>query len=243
MIPAIASLLIVIAISMLITRLAALALALTGMSKESATFQARSALSGVGFTTREAETVVNHPVRRRIIMLLMLTGSFSLPAVMATLGLSLFTTLQAEQWWWPLLLLVLGLLALCGFGNSRWVEKHLNRWLARVLKKYTNLDVRDYVSLLQLQNGFAVTEMLVETGDWLDHKSLQDAALSREGILVLGIQRSNGVFFGTPRAADTILAGDTLVLYGPIDRLKELDQRGAIHGDAAHREAAAAQAS
>lgn len=241
MIPAIASLLIVVAISMLITRLAALALSLTGMSKEAAMFQARSALSGVGFTTREAETVVNHPVRRRIIMMLMLTGSISLPAVVAALGLSLFTTLQAERWWWPLLLLIFGLLALVAFGNNRRVERHLNRWLAKFLRKWTNLDVRDYVSLLQLQNGFAVTEMLVEPGDWLDRKSLQDAALSREGILVLGIQKTTGAFIGAPRAADEILAGDTLVLYGQIDRLKELDQRGALHGDAAHREASAAQ--
>ena len=241
MIPAIASLLIVVAISMLITRLAALALSLTGMSKEAAMFQARSALSGVGFTTREAETVVNHPVRRRIIMMLMLTGSISLPAVVAALGLSLFTTLQAERWWWPLLLLIFGLLALVAFGNNRRVERHLNRWLAKFLRKWTNLDVRDYVSLLQLQNGFAVTEMLVEPGDWLDRKTLQGAALSREGILVLGIQKTTGTYIGAPRAADEILAGDTLVLYGQIDRLKELDQRGALHGDAAHREASAAQ--
>ncbi len=241
MIPAIVSLLIVVAIQMLITRLAALALSLTGMARESAMFQARSALSGVGFTTHEAETVVNHPVRRRIIMMLMLTGSISLPAVIAALGLSLFTTLQAERWWWPLLLLIFGLLALVTFGNNRRVERHLNRWLSKALAKWTNLDVRDYVSLLQLQNGFAVTEMLVDPGDWLDGKSLQDAALSHEGILVLGIQKTNGAFIGAPRAADEIHVGDTLVLYGQIDRLKELDQRGALHGDAAHREASAAQ--
>ncbi len=74
MIIAIVSLLFVIAISMFITRLAAMALILTGMSHESAIFQARSALAGVGFTTKEAESVVNHPVRRRIIMLLMLNA-------------------------------------------------------------------------------------------------------------------------------------------------------------------------
>ena len=242
MIPAIASLLIVVAISMLITRLAALALALTGMSMEAAVFQARSALSGVGFTTREAETVVNHPVRRRIIMMLMLTGSISLPAVIAALGISLFTTLQAERWWWPLLLLLCGLSLLVVFGNSRRVERHLNRGLAWGLRKWTDLDLRDYVALLQLQNGFAVTEMLVEPGDWLDRKTLLEAALAREGILVLGIQKPTGAFIGAPRAGDTILAGDTIVLYGQIGRLKELDQRGALHGDAAHREAAAERA-
>ncbi len=103
---AIVSLLIVIAISMFITRLAAMALTLTGMSHESATFQARSALTGVGFTTKEAEAAVNHPVRRRIIMWLMMTGSISIPTVIAAMGVSIFTTLQSEAWWRPALLLV-----------------------------------------------------------------------------------------------------------------------------------------
>jgi len=69
---AIISLLIVVALSLLITRVATVALTLTGMSREAARFQARSAFSGVGFTTRESEQVMQHPVRRRIILLLIL---------------------------------------------------------------------------------------------------------------------------------------------------------------------------
>ncbi|MDD2598997.1 MAG: TrkA C-terminal domain-containing protein [Kiritimatiellae bacterium] len=237
MIIAVFSLLIIVAITMLITRLAAMALVLTGMSHESAQFQARSALAGVGFTTREAESVVCHPVRRRIIMLLMMAGSISVPTVIAALGVSLFTTFQAERWWWPLLLLLAGLLALGLFGKSRWMNKRVNTVLAWGLKNCTDLDVRDYGSLLQLQNGFAVTEMLIKHGDWLEQKTLQQAALSHEGVLVLGIQRIDGVYVGTPRAADTIQAGDTLVLYGQIQLLKKLDQRQAAFGDYAHEEA------
>lgn len=238
MIAAVLSLLIIVAITMLITRLAAMALVLTGMSYELACFQARSALTGVGFTTSESEAVVNHPVRRRIIMMLMLAGSISVPTVIAALGISLFTTFQAERWWWPLLLLVIGLLTLGISGRSRWVNKRVNTLLGWGLKKWTDLDVRDYGSLLQLQNGFAVTEMLVEPGDWLDQKSLQEAALSREGVLILGIQKTNGTYVGAPGAADRIQAGDTLVLYGRIGLLRELDQRRATFGDFAHEKAA-----
>lgn len=237
MIISIVFLLVVISISLLVTRLAALALILTGLSKESARFQARSALAGVGFTTHESESVVNHPVRRRIIMVLMLTGHIGVPTVVATLVVSLITTAQAEHWWHPLLLMVAGVAALSYAAHSRWIEKHLNRILARALKRWTSLDVRDYVSLLQMQNGYAVTEMLVDPGDWLVGKSLAMAALSHEGILVLGIQGGNGDYLGTPRAADVIRSGDVLVLYGRVDRLKELDQRKMGTGDAAHQKA------
>ncbi len=40
---------------------------MTGLSWDAASFQSYSAFFGVGFTTREAELVVNHPIRRRII--------------------------------------------------------------------------------------------------------------------------------------------------------------------------------
>jgi len=234
---AVFSLLVIIAITMLITRLATMALILTGMSHESAQFQARSALAGVGFTTREAESVVGHPVRRRIIMLLMMAGSISVPTVIAALGVSLFTTFQAESWWWPLLLLISGLLALGLFGHSRWMNKRVNALLVRGLKSWTDLDIRDYGSLLQLQNGFAVTELLVKPEDWLARKTLRQAALSHEGVLVLGIQRVDGEYIGAPRAADTIEMGDTLVLYRQIDLLKKLDQRDLAFGDDAHEKA------
>lgn len=60
--------LIISLVSFLITRVTTVALTVTGMAKESARFQARSAVSGVGFTTSESEAVVNHPLRRRIVM-------------------------------------------------------------------------------------------------------------------------------------------------------------------------------
>lgn len=65
---AVASIFSVAVISLVITRIATLAFVLTGMSTEAARFQARSALTGTGFTTGESEAVVNHPVRRRIVM-------------------------------------------------------------------------------------------------------------------------------------------------------------------------------
>ena len=55
---AIASLLIVLTMSLLVTRIAAMALMLTGMSREAARVQARSSFTGVGYTTREAKEIV-----------------------------------------------------------------------------------------------------------------------------------------------------------------------------------------
>lgn len=50
--------LLVIFVSFLIVRAAAIALMMTGMDRKRAVFQALSAFSGTGFTTKEAESIV-----------------------------------------------------------------------------------------------------------------------------------------------------------------------------------------
>jgi hypothetical protein len=82
---AIVLLLVIALVSLLITRVATIALTVTGLPHQAARFQARSALSGVGFTTSETEQVVNHPVRRRIIMALMLLGNVGIVTAVAGL--------------------------------------------------------------------------------------------------------------------------------------------------------------
>ena len=62
------ALLIIVIVSLLIVRIGTNALLLTGMSLQASRFQAASAFFGVGFTTSEAEMVVRHAVRRKIVL-------------------------------------------------------------------------------------------------------------------------------------------------------------------------------
>ncbi|NLB82890.1 MAG: potassium transporter TrkA [Synergistaceae bacterium] len=229
------SLLIVATLSMVVMRIAAMALMLTGLSRESARFQARSAFTGTGFTTVEAESVLSHPVRRRIIMLLMLVGNVGLATVMATIVLSVLGAGQRGNLLFSVLWLTAGLIALTALSMSRRLEVWMNRLIARNLKRWARLDVTDYVAVLQLHKGYAVSEMKVEKGDWLDEKTLAEAALPREGVLVLGISRPGGVYIGAPGGGDRITAGDTLILYSALTRVRELDSRQAGEkGESAH---------
>lgn len=234
------SLLVALTLSLVVTRVAAMALMFTGLSRESAKFQARSAFTGVGYTTAEAEKTVNHPVRRQIIMLLMLLGNIGVATVVATIMVS-FSSTTGTTWQQKTLIflfLALGLILLVVVFNSRWIERHMNRIIAWALKKFTDLDVRDYVALLELSNGYAVSEMLVEPGDWLSDKALAELRLSDEGILILGIRPVEGQFHGTPRGDDLIHAGDTLIVYGDLDDIEKLDRRRAGRsGDKEHKKA------
>lgn len=236
---ALAGLLVVILVSLLVTRIATVALALTGLSRESARFQARSALSGVGFTTSEAESVVNHPVRRRVVMVLMLLGGASFVTALGALVLS-FAGTDSGQRGTRLLIVVGGLFVIWLLARNKWADRGLSRLIARGLGRWTDLDARDYAALLHLSGPFAVMEMAVDADDWLAGRTLGDLRLRDEGVLVLGISRADGHWIGVPRFDTELRAGDTLVVYGRSPRLAELDRRPAgPDGDAAHDAAVA----
>lgn len=240
---AVVSLLAALAISLLITRVATMVLMLTGMSREAARFQARSALTGCGYTTSESESIVNHPVRRRVVMLLMLMGNvgIALGVAMITVLAALLSGSDSPASLRSAGALLLGVGVLWVIGRSRFFERRLNRVISYLLRTYTQLPVRDYVAVLHLQNEYAVSELMVEAHDWLAGKSLDELRLPREGVLVLGIQRTAGPYLGAPTADTVIRPGDNLILYGSIERIQELDtRRRGRSGDKAHAKAIAA---
>jgi K+/H+ antiporter YhaU regulatory subunit KhtT len=237
---ALASLIAVVLLSLLITRIATVALTATGLSRESARFQARSALSGVGFTTSEAEAVVNHPVRRRIVLALMLVGSAGVVTVIGTLILS-FGNLDANQGLLRTAILLGALLVLWLLARSSSVDRLLSKLISHALERWTDIQVRDYAALLHLADRYSVLEVAVSEGEWLAGKCLKDLDLRSEGVLILGIVRPDGSYIAVPQFDTRIEAGDTLMAYGFEDRLRELDRRPSGEaGDRLHREAAEA---
>lgn len=241
---AIASLLFVVATSALITRIATSALEMTGVSRELAYFQARSAYSGVGFTTNEAETVVAHGVRRRIILTLMLLGSAGVAGVVASLvaGFAQAGSLRVAAMRFAVLIVGLG--ALWWISTLDSVERLLRRVIESGLARWTDLRVLDYVKLLGMERGYEVREMKVMEGDWLASRSLESLDLSREGVLVLAVRRSDGTHLGAPHPHTEIVPGDTIIAYGRSDNLAELEGRQAGgEGDKAREQAIATQQS
>lgn len=233
---AIISLLIILTLSILITRIATVALTHTGLSREIARFQARSAFTGVGFTTGESEKLVNHPVRRRILLVLMFLGNVGIVTAMSSLILG-FIRSDSEAFTLRIVLLVTGLVALWGLGTSQWVDQRLSKLISWALSRYTHLEAKDYASLLRLSGDYRVTDLLVEPDDWLANRTLRELRLRDEGIAVLGITRKSGKYLGAPGGPTKIKANDTLLLYGRVSALENLDQRRAgIGGDREHEE-------
>lgn len=236
------TLFIIVFLTMLVNRIATIALTHTGLSTEVARFQARSALTGSGFTTSESEKVVTHPVRRKIILMLMLAGNAGIVTVMASLILTFVIPDTSQHLLFSVIILVVGVAFLWWAAQSDVIDRRLSKIIDQWLKRYTDLDVKDYASILRLWNEYKISELKVGFNDWIANKALKDVELWSEGVLVLGIQRE-GTYIGTPNGETVIKPGDTLTLYGKDALFESLDRRKkGRQGDKEHEQQMAKQA-
>lgn len=229
------SLVIILAVSLLITRIATIALTHTGLSKQSAKFQARSAFTGVGFTTSESEKVMSNPVRRRILLLLMLLGNAGIVTGIASLIVGFTAGEEGGNTWIRVLVLAAGLTILWTIAQSNWVDKKLSQVINWFLKKYTRLEINDYASLLHLSGDYRISEIGIHEKHWLVGKTLRTCHLREEGMIVLGITRADGTYLGAPQADTEIHKFDILTIYGRAQTMHNLERRTrSKRGDKAH---------
>lgn len=239
---AVASILVIVIVITLAGKLATLAFVSTGLPVEVARYQSRSLLTGVGFTTSESETIVNHPTRRQIAMLLMLVGNAGLVTILASVILSFVTSGGTVDILSRLGFLIVGLALFLWIASRPRVERAVTSVLAGLLTRYSDLELYDFHNLMQLSADYAISEIAVEPGDWLADKTLLELDLPDEGVLVLALNRPDGAFVGAPRGNTLIHPYDTLILYGRTRVLTDLAQRPAtVAGDQAHSEAVRVQ--
>ena len=237
----------VLMLSLLIVRFATVGLTLTGISRDLAKFQALSAFTGAGFTTKESEEVVSHPVRRRIVMHLMLLGHGGIVLAVTSVMLSFLSTANApapsgeieqsltSRFGVRLLVLGVGVFALWMLANSAIFERVIWRLNSWVLTRFGKLELRDYTRLLRLAKNYVVWELHVKPESWLVGRTLAQLQLNREGVLVLGIERATGLYLGAPRSTTRVDPEDCLILYGRQEALADLETRRAdLEGNMHH---------
>jgi len=207
-------------VSFLIVRAAAIALMMTGMSEKKARFQALSAFTGTGFTTKEAESVVNNPLRRRIISWVMILGNVGIVTVIITATSSLVTSEG-----YLLSINVVGLLV--GISVIYKIASHkgfIRRWESYIedkLVKSHAFEESTTEDLLHLREGYGLLRAIIREDSTFIGSSLSESRLTEKGLMVLGIERGKS-WISLPNVKETIQEGDKIVVYGPLEVLKAL---------------------
>ena len=218
-------LLVIALVSLLAVRVGATALMMTGLSWDAASFQAYSAFFGVGFTTREAELVMNHPLRRRIIRDLIFAGNVGLTSALATLVVTLLQSGTGTHAVYIVGTLLGGLVLMCWLFRTGWFQRLLDHLIQRTLESAGMVKVLDYELLLRIRAGYVVSEIEVLPGTLLDGRTLRDTRPRDIGVMILAIKRSGQDLPGLPGPSHLIQAGDVLTAYGKEDGLKQLNEQ------------------
>jgi len=221
---AILTLILVIGCSMLITKVAAIALVHTGMERERAKFQARSAFTGAGFTTSESEQVVKHPIRRKIIMTLLLLGNAGFVTAISSLIIG-FTNDSGKNHISQVYVLLIGILILYLTTRSKKWDRMLDKVIAKLLVRFTDLRPRSFERLMTIMDDYEVMEVTAADNAWLTGGTLAGLKLTDEGILVLGVVQGNGAYNGVPRGHYKIKPEDKLIMYGQAERIESVSKR------------------
>ncbi len=212
--------LLVIIASVLIVRAGAIALRMTGLDEKTAAFQALSAFTRAGFTTRESETVVSHPQRRRIITWLIILGNAGILAAIVT-GTSSLTTSTDYKLGIAVAVLLLGIFLIYRIAQHNGLNRRWESLVERRLLKARFFSQAPRVEhLLRFVDGYGVGQVsIVEKSLAVDDPLV--TKLKAAGLIALGIQRRDAWISDFTRYG-SLQEGDHLVLYGELDKMEAL---------------------
>ena len=202
----------------IVVRIGALALQLTGIEADVARFQALSALTGTGFTTTEAERVVRHRTRRRIISTLIIVGNAGLITIIGTLIVSF---VQVTGWgglFIRLGILVAGIFVLYRLIVASGVGNRIISWCIRPLMKRALRNAPEVEEIFSIEKGWAVNLVSMKKGSRGIGLSVADVSASNVA-QVLSIDRGY-ISITQPVGAEKILEGDRLLVYGDAKLLR-----------------------
>jgi hypothetical protein len=208
----------ILIISFLIVRVGAVALELTGMSPEHARFQALSAFTGTGFTTREAESVVVHPQRRRIVSYLMLLGNAGIVSLIGTFLLSLRA--DSMRSWLTLGGVLAALVLLYWLAARTSLLRRLTDAIRRRLSR-TQLVELTLEEILHQQEGYGIARIIIPDCSPLIGMSIAEAQFPGRHIIVLSRMRE-GHLTPVPGADERLAAFDELVCYGRLEAIQAI---------------------
>ena len=213
-------LLIAILVSFIVVRIGGFALQLTGIEPEVARFQALSAFSGTGFTTREAERVVGHRTRRRIVTILIILGNAGMVTVIATLVAS-FTQVSGYTWFFiRLAIIVGGIFGLYQLIVRSNVGRRIPAWLQRPVINLILREAPAVEEVFHVEKDWAISLVMIKGSSNIIGLSVSDITVE-EDIEVLAIDRA-GTYLTKPNWDEKIAEGDRLLVYANRKSVKRI---------------------
>ena len=206
------TLLVLLAGSLVIVRIASVALRLTGLPDHVARFQSVSALTGAGFTTTESEAIVNFPIRRKVIVSLMIFGNLGLVSVVSTFIIAFAdATGDSGAMIRQGLAIAATIMFIFFVMTNKTLDRMLCGFISRILQKTMKSGQRSYHPLLYLDDDFSVSEHVYRGVSDRDLKEILHKSIA---LTVLSVRGTEQKYFDSFDPDIEVAMNETLVCFG-----------------------------
>jgi amino acid transporter len=212
--------LIVLTIWLFILWFGSIALEASGMERKKARFQALSALTGTGFTTREAEDIVGHPRRRLIATWLMFLGSVGIILFLLILLVILLVGVKPAKPISPVITILsalppIALMVLFWIGVLDKAGTKIANLMKRSAYFTPELSSKEIV---HQAGDYSVARLTIGRKAPEAGSKIGNTSLAKHKITILAIERGDKTV-PFPEAKETVRAGDHLLCYGETDKI------------------------
>jgi hypothetical protein len=197
----------------IIVRIGAVALMITGLNSEKAHFQALSAFTGTGFTTNESERVINNKIRRRIISFLMIFGNGGLLTLFITTTTT-FSLSNKDFVFDKAMFLVVGIILLYFLMKFLYVKDKIDIIITYFMNKNNFFeDDATTIEKLHIEDGYVVEGIILKEDSEFINKTVFEAQQKLDNKLIIGIERENK-WLPLPKNDTILVSHDVIVVYG-----------------------------
>lgn len=205
-----------LSIFILVVDFFAILFTLTGMPIEKARFQVVSLLTSTGFTTRESETIVQHPIRRKLARALMIFSYGSTVTFISFIvNLISNSLINPKSTFMLVIFLIFATIFLKSSLMSN-IEHVIENSVehSRLWKRFN----RKYFNIITKHKGYGICEIHLNESSYLIGKAIKESGLRSKEIEVLSIDKGNDLI-NFPCESYVFEEDDKITVYGNIKNI------------------------
>ncbi|MBN2220699.1 MAG: TrkA C-terminal domain-containing protein [Vallitaleaceae bacterium] len=213
------------AVYMILVEIFTIMFMMTGLSHTRSVFQVISLLTGAGFTTAESEVIVTSRKRRKIAMVVMVTGNF-MNILVLTVLVNFFVSVYKDSnfnFWTAIISLLLFIAAVVFYKRVPFLRSYFERGIKKMANRWMYDKKSNPVLVLDNFHGYCIVEVkVIEVPELLQGKTIFESDLSnRYGIRVLFIKRGEENF-GDIHDKRQIQEMDRVIVFGPLNHIYDV---------------------
>lgn len=190
---------------------------MTGLTDEKARFQVISLLTGTGFTTKEAELIMQHPTRRRLAQFLMILGY---------LGFFVGTSLLVNILQNPFTTQIVGnaiifIVVIFVLIRSPLVKRNFDRIIERIVMRWGYSRTKSKHKMYRMitrAKGYGIFSIIIDEDSALAGVTILNSNLKPNDMIILNIDKGDE-FIGFVKRDYVLEKGDNILIYGKVDQV------------------------